>query len=197
MDGLTRTVSWTTRQQRAGELDGVDYAFVNADRFQQQVGRNGFLEWAEVHGNFYGTPRSEIQRIHAADHDAVMVIDVQGADSVREAVDEAVTIFILPPSRDVLWQRLHARDHADARASEQIRRRLDVAAHEISRYVSYDYVVINDELEVAVADLVGIVRAERARRERRATQAEAIRSSFSETAGTDTVPGGTILETNS
>jgi len=192
---LTRTVSWTSRARRSGESDGTDYHFVSAERFQRESSEGGFLEWAEVHGNLYGTPNRELDTIRAGGHDALMVIDVQGADSVRAALDDAVTIFILPPSREVLTTRLNGRDADDSSAREQIQRRLEVAAHEIARYVSYDYVVVNDDIEDAVADLVCIVRAERARRQRRADRAERIRASFQEDAGSAPVAENPKLET--
>jgi guanylate kinase len=180
---LTRTVSWTSRELRNGEVDGVDYVFVSRARFEQESRNGGFLEWALVHGNLYGTPSRDVDGIMQRGEDALMVIDVQGADSVREALADAVTIFVLPPSRTVLEARLKDRDAADEAARAQIERRLDVAADEIARYVSYDYVVVNDDFEDAVADLVGIVRAERARRQRRASRAERIRASFEQGAG--------------
>lgn len=180
VDRLTRTISCTTRSPRPGEQHGRDYFFVDDEEFAARVDAGGFLEWAEVHGNRYGTLRSEIERIHADGDDAVLVIDVQGAVSVREALSDAVSVFVLPPSRDVLEERLVGRYEATEEHRETLSRRLGVAAHEIARYVGYDYVVINDDFENAVTDLVAIVRAERCRRSRRSAEAEAILSSFQE-----------------
>jgi len=178
IDGVTRTISWTTRGPRAGETDGVDYTFVTQQAFDEQVAAGGFLESALVHGYSYGTPASEVERIHGAGDAALMVIDVQGAESVRQRVREAVTIFVLPPSRGVLEQRLGARDGADPASDETIRRRLGVAAEEIAQFVRYDYVVINDDFDQAVRELEAILIAERSRRTRRAQTAEEILESF-------------------
>lgn len=178
VDGLTRTISCTTRDSRRGERDGRDYFFIDAEEFGRRVEADAFLEWAEVHGHRYGTLRAEIDRIEAAGDDAVMVIDVQGAAAVKEALDDAVTVFVLPPSRRVLEERLLGRRGSHDQADESLSRRLDVAAHEIDRYLGYDYVVVNDDFETAVAELVAIVRAERCRRPRRAAVAEEILESF-------------------
>lgn len=175
---LLRTVSWTTRPLRAGEVHGVDYTFVSRETFERAREEGGFLEWAQVHDNLYGTPRSEIERVHRLDHDAVLVIDVQGAAAVRERLRGAVTIFVLPPSREALEARLRSRDRDDGAALEAIESRLRVASDEVERYLSYDYLVVNDDFEEAMADLVAIVRAERARCRRRAGAAESIRGSF-------------------
>jgi guanylate kinase len=178
IDGITRTVSWTTRSPRAGETDGVDYTFVTQEAFDAHVAAHGFLESARVHGYSYGTPASEVERILADGDAALMVIDVQGAESVRQRVREAVTIFVLPPSRRVLEQRLGAREGADPASDETIRRRLGVAAEEIAHFVRYDYVVINDDFDQAVRELEAILIAERSRRGRRARVAEEILESF-------------------
>lgn len=177
---LTRTVSCTTRQRRSGEEDGRDYVFVSEERFRAMVDADEFLEWAPVHGNLYGTPRQELARIHDLGHDAIMVIDVQGAAAVRERLPQAVTVFVLPPSRETLQERLLGRDARDRVAREAIGTRLGVAAHEIQRYVGYDYLVVNDDFAEAASDLEGIVRAERCRRERRGALAESIMRSFLE-----------------
>lgn len=178
VDRLTRTVSCTTRPLRAGEQEARDYYFIDDSEFDRMVEDGAFLEWARVHGNRYGTPLSELTRTRELGHDAMMVIDVQGADSVRDELPQAVTVFVLPPSRDVLEERLRERDAADIEARGQIRKRLGVATDEIRQYVSYDYVVVNDDFEEAAAELEGIVRAERSRRSRRTHRAEAIMASF-------------------
>ena len=178
IDGVTRTVSWTTRPPRNGEADGVDYTFVSQEAFDAHAATGGFLESAEVHAHSYGTPMAEIERIQAAGNAALMVIDVQGAESVRLRVADAVSIFVLPPSRGVLEERLGGREGADPASDETIRRRLGVAAEEIAQFVRYDYVVINDDFDQAVRELEAILTAERCRRSRRARVAEEILDSF-------------------
>lgn len=180
VDRLARTISCTTRPVRPGESDGVDYWFVSDSEFERRMRAGMFLEWAEVHGCLYATPQAEIDRIRAAGKDAVMVIDVQGAESLRRLLPDAVSVFVLPPSRDVLVARLFGRDAADAASRGHVERRLAAARDEMAHYVSYDYVIINDVLEESVAELGGIVRAERARREQRRSAAEAILASFDE-----------------
>lgn len=178
IEGVRRTVSWTTRAPRAGETDGVDYTFVTQEAFDAHRESGGFLESALVHGNSYGTPASEVERITAAGDAALMVIDVQGADAVRHRVREAVTIFVLPPSHDVLEERLGAREGTDPVSDETIRRRLGVAAEEIAQYVRYDYIVINDDFDRALRELEAILTAERCTRPRRARIADEIFRSF-------------------
>lgn len=176
--GLTRTVSWTTREPRQEEVDGRDYRFVGSEEFEAHREAGGFLESAIVHGNLYGTPVSEVERINENGDDTIMVIDVQGAAQIREKLDDAVTIIVLPSSRGVLESRLGGREGADAANDETIDRRLGVAAEEIAQFVRYDYVVINDEFEQAVRELASIVVAERCRRRLRAPAAEEILRSF-------------------
>lgn len=178
VDRLTRVITCTTRSPRPAESDGQDYFFVKPEEFDRRRADGEFVEWAEVHGNCYGTPLSEIERIHAMGHDAVLVIDVQGAEAVRAARRDAVTVFVLPPSRQALAARLSARDAEDSVAREAIGQRLSAARREISHYVGYNYVVVNDDLETAVAELAAIVRAERCRRVRCAAVAERILTSF-------------------
>lgn len=181
VDALTRVVTWTTRRPRAGERDGVDYTFVTEEQFERCSRDDGFLESAFVYGRRYGTPRSEIARIHGLGHDALMVLDVQGADAVRARQPQAVTIFVLPPSAAALEARLRERDGGD----EAVGRRLRAAADETGRFLSYDYVIVNDDLQEAVADLVAIVRAERARSQRRAALGEQVLASFRSEAPAD------------
>lgn len=152
------SISCTTRAPRPGERDGVDYHFVSADEFRRRIEEHDFLESAEVHGHFYGTPKSWIEAQLAADRDVVLDIDTQGATQVRRLVPDAVTVFILPPSRAVLEARLRARQ-TDSEAV--IERRLTAAHAEIAHCAEYGFVIINNELDVAVADLQAIVRAAR------------------------------------
>jgi len=127
VDGLQRTISWTTREARPGEVHGVDYTFVRADAFREQRPAGGFIESFEVHGNLYGTPRSEIARIHGAGDDALLVIDVQGAAAVRHRLDDPVSVFVLPPSRAELEERLGGRGDDEPEVEAEIRQRLGVA----------------------------------------------------------------------
>jgi guanylate kinase len=157
---LRMSRSYTSRPMRAGERDGVDYNFISRERFDAMARGGAFLEWASVFGHAYGTSAADTEALLAAGQDVVLVIDVQGARQVRSRGIETVGIFVLPPSAAVLEQRLRGRSKD---SEEQIRRRLDVACREVGEYVQYEYVVINDELELAVERLAAIVRAERVR----------------------------------
>ena len=172
---LVQSRSYTSRPPRAGETDGVDYNFVDRSAFEGMVREDAFLEWADVFGNLYGTGRRETEALLAAGLDVVLVIDVQGARQVRARSAEAVGVFLLPPSFDVLEARLRSRslDPEDA-----INRRLVTARAEIAAVEEYEYVVINDELDRAVGEICAIVTAERARRARRATVIAPIAESF-------------------
>jgi guanylate kinase len=178
VQGLTRTISYTTRNSREGERDGIDYTFVDEQQFLELRENDGFLEWARVHDNLYGTPRSEVDRIRSAGEDALMVIDVQGAEQVRGRLDDAVGIFVLPPSAEALRLRLEGRDGADSANQTTIQLRLRNATEEISRFVGYDYLVINDTLADAVEELQAIVLAERCRRSCRQAIGRRILDSF-------------------
>ena len=158
--GVHLSVSFTTRPPRPGELDGRDYHFVDAAEFRAMIARQEFLEWAEVHGNFYGTSNKWIAEQLAAGHDVLLEIDWQGAQQVRSAFPEAIGIFILPPSMDELTSRLTARgtDSADV-----IARRLAAAQAEMRHVGEFDYVIINASLEQALDDLRAVVRASRLR----------------------------------
>jgi guanylate kinase len=167
--------SYTSRSARAGEQDGVDYNFITRERFEQMAGEGEFLEWADVFGNYYGTSAADTEGRLARGEDVVLVIDVQGARQVRTRGIETVGIFVLPPSADVLEQRLRGRSKD---TEEQIRRRLDVARREVAEYEQYEYVVINDEVESAVARLMAIVQAERVRVKVMRPVAEGIKETF-------------------
>lgn len=172
---LVRSRSYTSRAPRSGEVDGVDYNFVDRPAFEALVSADDFLEWADVFGNLYGTGRRETEALLAAGFDVVLVIDVQGARQVRARSAEAVGLFLLPPSFEVLESRLRGRC-LDPEAA--ISRRLATARAEIAAVEEYEYVVINDELERAVREICAIVTAERARRTRRAAVIEPIARSF-------------------
>jgi len=152
------SVSYTTRAPRLGEVDGRDYHFVDKARFMSMVERAEFLESAEVHGNLYGTSQAWINERRAAGRDILLEIDWQGAQQVRRLVPGAVGVFILPPSLEVLRKRLTARGQDSA---EVIERRLANARQEIGHVEEFDYVIINQTFDVAVVDLVSVVRAQR------------------------------------
>jgi len=158
---LMVAVSHTTRRRRPGEQDGVNYHFVDPQRFVDMAAAGEFLEHAEVFGNRYGTAVATVQGNRNAGRDVVLEIDFQGAQQVRTRYPEAVSIFILPPSQDALASRLRNRGQDD---EPVIRERLAKARWEMSHYAEYDYVVVNDRFETALEDLCCIVRAERLRR---------------------------------
>jgi guanylate kinase len=154
------SVSFTTRAERQGECDGEDYSFVDRDTFMDMVERREFAEWAEVHGNCYGTSKARLQDMLAEGRDVLLDIDVQGARQIREAFPGAVYIFVLPPSRDVLAERLTGRG---SDAPEVIQKRLENARDEIRDFRLYTYVIVNDSLEEAYRDLETVVFASRLR----------------------------------
>lgn len=158
------SVSWTTRPPREGEVNGVHYVFVTKDQFRNERADNGFLEWAEVHGNLYGSPRAPILDALDTGRDVLFDIDWQGAQQLTNSAEaDVVKVFILPPSMSDLRTRLESRaqDSADV-----IRRRLANAYSEISRWDGYDYVLVNDDLDECYRRLCAIVAAERLRRQR-------------------------------
>ena len=157
---LRYSVSYTTRAPRTGEANGREYFFVNRDTFDEMVAAGEFLEWACVHGNFYGTAKNQIIEDTAAGADIILEVDVQGAASVRRLLMDSVSIFILPPSFAVLRHRLCARG---TDTPESLEVRLRNAPEELRQYSSFDYVIINDEIDRAVGQLASIIYAERAR----------------------------------
>src|SRR5512135_1885785 len=163
VEGLSLSVSCTTREKKPGEKDGVDYYFVDEEKFDNMLNSNEFLETASVYGRRYGTSRHAVEAIVSKGLDAVLEIDVQGGASVKAAAPEAVRIGILPPDGETVRARLIARDR-DSR--EEIERRLEAARIEIVELGNYDYLVVNDDLETAVRQVEWIVRARRLRRER-------------------------------
>ncbi|AMW04950.1 guanylate kinase [Gemmatimonas phototrophica] len=160
---LGYSVSCTTRAPREGEVDGRDYRFLSRDAFHTAVDRGEFAEWAEVHGNFYGTLRSEVERVLATGRHVLMDIDVQGARQFHTAFPDTVLIFVLPPSGEVLKARLSARKSEDR---ERLLVRLRNARAELGEVGRYHYVVVNDNLDRAVDQVSAIVDAEGLRHDR-------------------------------
>lgn len=157
---LKLSLSSTTRSPRAGEVDGQDYHFVTEAEFTQQRTRNNFLEWAEVHGHFYGTSRSWLEAQMQAGSDVILEIDWQGAQQIRQLIPWAQWVFIFPPSFEALEERLRKRGKDDA---QTIERRLAAAHIELQHAAEADYLVINDSFEQALADLTSILLATRLR----------------------------------
>ena len=175
VSGLGYSVSYTTREARPGEVHGRHYFFVTPETFMEMVRSGEFLEWASVHGNLYGTARSQVERELAEGRDILLEIDVQGAESVRAQVEKAVSVFILPPSFETLSARLTARG---SERPDDLTLRLKNARSEVERYVEFDYVVINDEVERAARQLAAIIQADRARRERQEYRARRVLATF-------------------
>ena len=163
MPDVVQVVTCTTRSPRPGEQDGREYHFLSRLTFEQRVAAGDFLEWAQIHGQLYGTLRQSVETATAAGHDVLLVIDVQGAAQHRAAGMDAVYVFVLPPSWEVLTERLQARGSESASIQAQ---RLGVARQEVAHYTAYDYVVINDQLDDAVETLQAIIRAEHHRIQR-------------------------------
>jgi guanylate kinase len=173
--GLAFSISYTTRPPRASETNGVDYTFVSRADFEARLAHGEFLEHAEVFGNYYGTNRNTFEKAVQEGKDLVLDIDVQGARQLKVAIPEAISIFVLPPSREVLEQRLRARSQD---SEEVIQRRLKGAAEEVRNYTQYDYVLINRELEESAARLATVVKAERLRKARMEEEVRPILDSF-------------------
>jgi guanylate kinase len=166
------SVSHTTRQPRVDEVDGQDYHFVDENAFRAIIDDNEFAEWAEVHGNLYGTSVTEIELARAAGKSGVLFdVDYQGARQIKEKFPHAVGVFILPPSMQELRRRLDGRGSDDADSRE---RRFDRAREEIGHYPFFDYMIVNDELQRALTELRGIVLAEGCRQWRVAARAESL-----------------------
>jgi len=161
---IAPSISVTTRAQRPGEMDGEDYHFISRDAFQNLVRQGQLLEYAEVFGNFYGTPRAPVDSALQQGRDLIFDIDWQGARQLTEnARDDLVTVFILPPRAEELERRLMGRAQD---AAEAIKKRMGKAPDEMSHYPEYDYVIVNYDFEDSVDQVLSILRAERARRER-------------------------------
>ena len=154
VNNLVYSISVTTRLPRNGEAHGKDYFFVTRDEFRGKITNNDFLEWAEVHGEFYGTLRSHTEEIIKSGRDVILDIDIQGARSVKANMKEAVCIFIMPPSLQELRKRLLKRG---TETREKIEERLIIAEHEMESSGEYDYIVVNSVLSEAVADVKKII----------------------------------------
>ena len=172
---LRFSISYTTRAPRGKEINGIDYFFIGREEFEFRAAKGEFLEHAEVFGNFYGTHLSELDRAASENVDLILDIDVQGARQLKEKSPAAVSIFILPPSRQVLEERLRARSQD---SEPVIARRLHDAAEEIRNYSQYDYVLVNREVEASVETLRSIVKATRSRRDRMERQIRPILETF-------------------
>lgn len=159
-DNLCVSISHTTRAMRPGEVNGVNYHFVSVEGFRAMLDESDFLEHAEVFGNYYGTSRSFVEQTLRSGKDVILEIDWQGAQQIRRLFPESISLFILPPSREALESRLRGRGQ-DAEAI--IQQRLSKAQEEMSHYVEYDYLVINDQFNVALAELRAVIEASRLR----------------------------------
>ena len=173
--GLMFSVSYTTRQPRGAEIDGQNYKFIERAEFLARIANDEFLEYADVFGNYYGTHRSVLDRAMAEGRDLVLDIDVQGARQLKCKIPEAVSVFVLAPSRQILEQRLRARGED---RDEVIVRRLREAAEEIRKYQKYDYILINRDLEESDRILNSIVCAERVKRKRMEQEIRPILETF-------------------
>ncbi len=169
------SISYTTRALRGTERNGHDYYFISRGEFERRIAASEFLEYAQVFGNYYGTHASELERAEKEGADLVLDIDVQGARQLKERIPAAVSIFILPPSREILEKRL--RDRGED-SEPVIQRRLHDAAEEIRNYAHYDYVLVNREVDSSVEALVSIVRSVRSRRDRMEKEIAPILESF-------------------
>jgi guanylate kinase len=180
VNNLTFSVSYTTRKPRSSEMAGGAYHFIERAEFEERIARGEFLEFADVFGNYYGTHASALEMAQKQDKDLVLDIDVQGAAQLKKRIPGAVTVFVLAPSREILEQRLRARSQD---SDEVIRTRLANAAREIRNYNLYDYVLVNNDLNLAAETLKAIVRAERVRRIRVEEKIRPILASFGQAPG--------------
>lgn len=173
--GIGYSVSYTTRPMRSGETDGQDYSFITEEEFEHRIANNDFLEYARVHGSYYGTSSSRVERLIGEGVDVILEIDVQGAADVLAKLPEAISIFILPPSFEALAQRLRSRRTENP---EQLALRLRNSVDEVKRNSEFEYVVINDSIAEAVRRLESIIVGERQRRTRQIEVIKDILDSF-------------------
>jgi guanylate kinase len=163
LPNLKHSVSYTTRLPRPGEVNDRDYTFINRDEFKGMIDRAEFAEWAEIHGKLYGTSKKRLEETMDSGIDAILDIDVQGAEQLKKKYQGGVYIFVLPPSLEALGERLQKRM---VNSKEEIEKRLKVAAKEIKRYREYDYVIVNNILEDALKELSAIIISKRVSTER-------------------------------
>ena len=185
LQNLSYSVSYTTRKPRNGEVHGREYFFVSREEFARMVEKNDFLEWATVHSHLYGTSRSQVAHDVSLGRDIVLEVDVQGAASIRNLVHDAVSVFILPPSLEVLRKRLIAPRSSStlprpigSDSHEELGVRLRNAPEELKAYKTFDYVIINDDVEQAAAKLMAIIEAERLRLSRQEEKIRGVVDSF-------------------
>ena len=175
LEGVEFSVSFTTRKKRESEVEGRDYCFVSENEFRKMIEENCLVEWAEVHGHFYGTSREELVKERAG-ADLILDIDVQGARQIKEKYEDVAFIFVLPPVFPELRKRLQKRGEE---SQAEINRRLEGAKREIEYYRLFDYIVINDDLDKAAGDLSAVIVSQRCRKERREEEILPIIASFS------------------
>jgi guanylate kinase len=168
VEGIDFSISFTTRLPRGSEQDGREYHYITREEFQSRIERGEFLEYADVFGNYYGTARCFLDEAREHGHDLLLDIDVQGASQLQEKLPDAISVFILPPSKAELERRLRRRSLAEKVNNEEIiRRRLATASREIEKYQNYDYILVNDQLDRSIDALVAIVLSERLREQGR------------------------------
>lgn len=160
IENLTHSISYTTRKPRPGEIDGRDYYFVTEERFRNMVQAGDFAEWAKVHSNLYGTSRRVLSEMRAEGTDVILDIDTQGAGQIKEKCQDAVFIFIMPPSLEILEERLRNRKSDN---EDEIKKRMRRARDEIRDYTMYDYIIVNRDFDRALTELRSVVLAERCR----------------------------------
>lgn len=175
---LSYSVSFTTRAARNGEIDGREYFFVTREKFDQMVAADAFLEWAHVHSHDYGTSRAQVLKEISEGRDILLEVDVQGAASVRQLIEDSVSIFILPPSFEVLRQRLLARG---TDSPEELDVRLRNAPRELEDYGAFQYLIINDDADRAAGQIESIIDAERARLSRQESRIKKVVEAFTST----------------
>ena len=175
MSKLAVSISHTTRPMRPADRDGVDYHFVDEAEFQRMIERGEFLEHARVFGNLYGTSQAEVEKTLAAGTDVLLEIDWQGADQVRRLMPQACSIFIVPPSREILQSRLRGRA---SDSSAVIERRLQEAVADMKHFSNYEYLIVNDDFELAVEQLCAVVMAKRVEVLRQSDEQQALLSNL-------------------
>ena len=158
VENLRFSISYTTRSMRAGEIRGEHYEFVSREEFQGMIEQDFFAEWAEVHGNFYGTPRADIERWIETGVNVILDIDVQGARRLRGVFDDAIFIFVVPPSLEILEQRLRDRKSEE---DADISIRLGIVKEEVACSKCYDYIIINDEADIAAGRIEAVILSQR------------------------------------